>query len=55
MEMKTPPRFEDVEPEAAQVLMDIYARSKVFLAPKLRRNDPCDCGSGKKYKKCCIK
>lgn len=21
---------------------------------KLGRNDPCPCGSGKKYKKCCI-
>jgi len=23
------------------------------LAPKVGRNDPCPCGSGKKYKKCC--
>ena len=23
--------------------------------PKVRRNDPCPCGSGKKYKKCCGK
>jgi len=22
-------------------------------SPKIRRNDPCPCGSGKKYKKCC--
>ncbi len=22
-------------------------------APKIERNDPCPCGSGKKYKKCC--
>ncbi|MFO7936135.1 MAG: YchJ family protein [Kiritimatiellia bacterium] len=22
--------------------------------PKIGRNDPCPCGSGKKYKKCCI-
>ena len=21
--------------------------------PKVGRNDPCHCGSGKKYKKCC--
>ncbi len=21
---------------------------------KIRRNDPCPCGSGKKYKKCCL-
>ena len=23
-------------------------------APKMGRNDPCLCGSGKKYKKCCL-
>lgn len=22
---------------------------------KFKRNDPCPCGSGKKYKKCCLK
>lgn len=25
----------------------------VRLAPKVGRNDPCTCGSGKKFKKCC--
>lgn len=25
----------------------------VVAAPKVGRNDPCPCGSGKKYKKCC--
>ena len=24
-------------------------------SPKVGRNDPCPCGSGKKYKKCCLK
>lgn len=28
-----------------------YVRS----TPKIGRNDPCPCGSGKKYKKCCGK
>ncbi len=23
--------------------------------PKIGRNDPCHCGSGKKHKKCCAK
>lgn len=23
-------------------------------SPKVGRNDPCPCGSGKKYKKCCM-
>lgn len=27
----------------------------VRTEPKLKRNDPCSCGSGKKYKKCCGK
>jgi uncharacterized protein len=26
----------------------------VAAVPRLGRNDPCPCGSGKKYKKCCI-
>ncbi|HJX50462.1 MAG TPA: SEC-C metal-binding domain-containing protein [Candidatus Nanoarchaeia archaeon] len=26
-----------------------------FKARKLGRNEPCHCGSGKKYKKCCLK
>ncbi|MDP2122539.1 MAG: YchJ family protein [Hoeflea sp.] len=25
----------------------------VFRAPSVGRNDPCPCGSGKKFKKCC--
>jgi uncharacterized protein YecA (UPF0149 family) len=25
----------------------------IQLAPKLGRNDPCRCGSGKKFKRCC--
>ncbi len=24
------------------------------LRPKVGRNDPCPCGSGRKYKKCCL-
>ena len=26
----------------------------IRLEPKIGRNDPCPCGSGKKYKKCCL-
>lgn len=33
-----------------------YKRSKIYIAPaKIGRNDPCPCGSGKKYKNCCGK
>lgn len=35
--------------------MDLGATNTfVRDAPKLGRNDPCHCGSGKKYKKCCL-
>ncbi|MFV1985613.1 MAG: SEC-C metal-binding domain-containing protein, partial [Thiohalomonadales bacterium] len=26
----------------------------VASLPKVGRNEPCHCGSGKKYKKCCL-
>ena len=26
----------------------------IRVEPKVGRNDPCPCGSGKKYKKCCM-
>lgn len=29
--------------------------SHELAKPKIGRNDPCPCGSGKKYKKCCMK
>ena len=36
---------------------ELYKREKsshtVIKPPKVGRNDPCPCGSGKKYKKCC--
>jgi SEC-C motif-containing protein len=27
--------------------------TQIRAVPKVGRNDPCPCGSGKKYKKCC--
>lgn len=30
-----------------------YENKPVISEPKVGRNDPCPCGSGKKYKKCC--
>ncbi len=36
---------------------ELYKKEKsshtIVKAPKVGRNDPCPCGSGKKYKKCC--
>ena len=42
----TPPKEEDVE-------MPQKGKPLVREQPKIGRNDPCPCGSGKKYKKCC--
>lgn len=33
--------------------LDPLPREPVRAAPKPGRNDPCSCGSGRKYKKCC--
>lgn len=32
-----------------------FRKSKMAVSHKVGRNDPCPCGSGKKYKKCCGK
>lgn len=32
-----------------------HKKTPAKAAPKIGRNDPCPCGSGKKYKKCCGK
>jgi SEC-C motif-containing protein len=32
---------------------EIVPTTVVRTSPKVGRNDPCPCGSGKKYKKCC--
>ena len=32
-----------------------YRKSKTVTVEKIGRNEPCTCGSGKKYKKCCGK
>jgi preprotein translocase subunit SecA len=40
----------DVDESEADVLNESIIRAE----PKIGRNDPCPCGSGKKYKKCCL-
>lgn len=49
------PQWEDVLPEAKrQEIQKAWRSSKtVRNENKVGRNDPCPCGSGKKYKKCC--
>ena len=43
-----------------ETIEDDHEKSEPFRRPikrgfKVGRNDPCPCGSGKKYKKCCLK
>ena len=35
--------------------IDIDAEDELITSKKIARNDPCPCGSGKKYKQCCGK
>ena len=45
----------DLLPECVQALFDAQRppQRPIVHGPKTGRNDPCPCGSGKKYKKCC--
>ena len=45
----------DAGAEAAMNAALTSATTMVRETPKVGRNDPCPCGSGKKYKKCCGK
>lgn len=41
-------------PEERNTIKKDYNRSKIVVNDnKVGRNEPCPCGSGKKYKKCC--
>ncbi len=50
-------RYNEVEGTAPIIMPQIQVVAAkpepVKIAPKIGRNDPCPCGSGKKYKKCC--
>lgn len=39
--------------ESAQATSNISSETPFIQSQKIGRNDPCPCGSGKKYKKCC--
>ena len=51
----TLPQWEEVLPaEKIKEIVKAIKKSKtVVKGEKIGRNDPCPCGSGKKYKKCC--
>jgi preprotein translocase subunit SecA len=45
----------DVVSQAAEAVEQQAKTKPVRTGPKVGRNDPCPCGSGKKYKQCCGK
>ncbi len=49
------PKASDVVSEAAAAAEQQAKARPVRTGPKVGRNDPCPCGSGKKYKNCCGK
>jgi SEC-C motif len=46
-------RREFAESAHADSSFEEYPEPYVRAEPKVGRNDPCPCGTGKKYKKCC--
>ncbi len=51
----TLPQWEDVlsEEKILEIIKDFKRSKTVHKEKEPGRNDPCPCGSGKKYKKCC--
>ena len=52
-------RWEEENREGDEWIADLddaheWPETYVREGPKIGRNDPCPCGSGKKYKKCCL-
>lgn len=47
-----------IEPDKPEDISDLERKLGLYtirrIEKKLGRNDPCVCGSGKKYKKCCL-
>jgi uncharacterized protein YchJ len=46
----------DTQPESASQMHNFAQKPETYRRsePKIGRNDPCPCGSGKKYKLCCL-
>lgn len=45
---------EPASPHGSKQVREQFAKPFRRDTPKVGRNDPCPCGSGKKYKKCCM-
>ena len=51
------PQWESIFDEATRKALYLEQKKSgtIVKGPKIGRNDPCPCGSGKKYKQCCGK
>ncbi|MCX5711515.1 MAG: SEC-C metal-binding domain-containing protein, partial [Candidatus Omnitrophica bacterium] len=49
------PQEDGSEPVGSEAKDESKAVPQAHAGPKVGRNDPCPCGSNKKYKKCCGK
>ena len=50
------PQWEEIlSDEKRKEIAKEYRTSSIVRVEKIGRNEPCPCGSGKKYKKCCGK
>lgn len=60
IQIKSSVPAEELQPRKPQELTFSHASEDAVKKPvkrtteKIKRNDPCPCGSGKKYKKCCM-
>jgi SWIM/SEC-C metal-binding protein len=43
----------DKPEDVAEMDQALRPPEPIVAGPKIGRNDPCSCGSGKKFKKCC--
>jgi Preprotein translocase subunit SecA (ATPase, RNA helicase) len=53
--LETPPEREQVVKEVSTNVESTEKKTIQRKESKIGRNDPCPCGSGKKYKQCCGK
>lgn len=47
-------KVKEAQEEASDKETDAVEQPKQSKSGKIRRNDPCPCGSGDKFKKCCL-
>jgi preprotein translocase subunit SecA len=49
------PQFSPIEEDKlGETVSENPPNAVIRRGPKIGRNDPCPCGSGRKYKKCCL-